>query len=330
MSQTISNSTISNSVFQYNVQELNVSNSTIENCEFQGLINAASITGDLTKCQFQGISGGIIISGPLSDMTIQVDVYPTAAYYVQNGFNSAQLDNIPQLAINTNTVPRLIEELHKECYITTINPGNKKTFMVQIPTDDTNPRGVILMFYPSDTDPNKTLEEVIPKGYALCDGNNGTPDLRGRFIRAASSLNDVNSYDNNDLVTNLTDRKDSIQLQDYHLPSHQHYFKLSNVSIDVSGLTISEYQYSYSHSFQYVSRTEGAYVNEGEGSSSYAGDNVYTGSDDISINFNHSHTLNGTATIYADVTQDQNFENYENRKICIEPNSYALVFIMKL
>jgi len=40
------------------------------------------------------------------------------------------------------------------------------------------PRGVILFWYGSVA--------TIPPGFALCDGNNGTPDLRHRFIRGAA------------------------------------------------------------------------------------------------------------------------------------------------
>lgn len=40
------------------------------------------------------------------------------------------------------------------------------------------PNGVILMWSGSSAD--------IPDGWALCDGANGTPDLRGRFIVGAS------------------------------------------------------------------------------------------------------------------------------------------------
>ena len=41
------------------------------------------------------------------------------------------------------------------------------------------PRGMILMWSGSVTE--------IPRGWALCDGTNGTPDLRGRFVLGTSS-----------------------------------------------------------------------------------------------------------------------------------------------
>jgi len=41
------------------------------------------------------------------------------------------------------------------------------------------PRGAILMWYGTIA--------TIPSGYALCDGNNGTPDLRNKFIVCADA-----------------------------------------------------------------------------------------------------------------------------------------------
>ncbi len=41
------------------------------------------------------------------------------------------------------------------------------------------PRGMILMWSGSVTE--------IPRGWALCDGTNGTPDLRGRFVLGANA-----------------------------------------------------------------------------------------------------------------------------------------------
>jgi hypothetical protein len=41
------------------------------------------------------------------------------------------------------------------------------------------PRGMILMWSGSVTE--------IPRGWALCDGTNGTPDLRGKFVLGANA-----------------------------------------------------------------------------------------------------------------------------------------------
>ena len=46
------------------------------------------------------------------------------------------------------------------------------------------PKGTIVAYYPSNYQPNQVI--TPPAGWALCNGENGTPDLRGRFIRMTS------------------------------------------------------------------------------------------------------------------------------------------------
>ncbi len=65
------------------------------------------------------------------------------------------------------------------------------------------PPGVILMWHGSEDD--------IPKGWTLCDGNNRTPDLQGRFVRSPAP-NDSKRHGGQDHITLSVD----------HLPSHGH------------------------------------------------------------------------------------------------------------
>jgi hypothetical protein len=46
------------------------------------------------------------------------------------------------------------------------------------------PKGLILPWY-------NTTNAPVPAGWALCDGTQGTPDLRGRFLRGAASASGV-------------------------------------------------------------------------------------------------------------------------------------------
>lgn len=41
------------------------------------------------------------------------------------------------------------------------------------------PRGIILPWYSNSN--------AVPRGWHLCDGANGTPDLRGRFLRGGDA-----------------------------------------------------------------------------------------------------------------------------------------------
>ncbi len=58
----------------------------------------------------------------------------------------------------------------------------------------------------------------IPRGYAICDGGNGTPDLRNRFVIAANN-NSANTY-----YYQNSDTTFPPQITSGHLPQHNHAF----------------------------------------------------------------------------------------------------------
>lgn len=63
---------------------------------------------------------------------------------------------------------------------------------------------------------------TIPQGFVLCDGNNGTPDLRGKYVKGASGTGDEGSTGGSNTVT----------LSESELPSHSHDFDIDNVYSD--------------------------------------------------------------------------------------------------
>jgi microcystin-dependent protein len=69
---------------------------------------------------------------------------------------------------------------------------------------ETPPAGTVVMF-------DDALSE-IPAGWALCDGNNGTPNMLDRFPRAASSSSDPGS----------TGGQNSYALGGSQMPNHVH------------------------------------------------------------------------------------------------------------
>lgn len=58
---------------------------------------------------------------------------------------------------------------------------------------------------------------TAPNGWALCDGTNGTPDLRGRFILGNSSSHAIGSTGGSETVTLTVEQ----------LPSHSHKYAKS-------------------------------------------------------------------------------------------------------
>jgi len=75
------------------------------------------------------------------------------------------------------------------------------------------PRGIITAW-------NST---IIPSGWALCDGLNGTPDLRGKFILSTGQATGMTNRTLND-----TGGVETVALTMEQIPSHTHKFKSLN------------------------------------------------------------------------------------------------------
>ena len=78
--------------------------------------------------------------------------------------------------------------------------------------DNVLPKGLIVIWYGNQNN--------IPSGWALCDGNNDTPDLRGRFILGYSSSHEVGSVGG----------EENHQLTIQEMPSHNHTFRYGSPS----------------------------------------------------------------------------------------------------
>jgi len=140
---------------------------------------------------------------------------------------------------------------------------------------------------------------IIPEGWALCDGNNGTPDLRGMFIVG---------YDPSDIdydVIGGTGGEKTHTLTINEMPSHSH---------SVTGTTSVDGEHSHSYEDRY------SINNVLAGMAGQARDdmeNFQTKSTQPAGD--HSHTVSGTAL------NTGGNQPHENR-----PPYYVLAFIMKL
>ena len=314
---------IINTTFKKEIKKLDAYNSSIKDCTFNGIIEDANIKGILVDCQFEKLSGKdnkAIEIGKLQKkegenekalsiekMIIQSDINPKSTNYIQKENASNEYKLYKPLKVNTEGIPRLAENARKTCYIKIIKgkteAEDKKVFYIELSTEDSNPKGVILMFYPGKLQEGQKLEDVIPKGYAICDGNNGTPDLRGRFIKGTATPEEVKAYDNTDLEQgNGVSYNNSIKIKENNLPSHTHTFNVTN------NLSIQDHSIKIIESGQYIPLASG-------------NKNIWIPG---TLPTPFSHTLQGGITV------TQNSDNFTNDIINVEPNYYALIFIMKL
>lgn len=152
------------------------------------------------------------------------------------------------------------------------------------------PGGTIIAWYPKkDADG----QYKIPKGWLVCDGNNGTPDLRDKFIMG-SNINNAHEIGGNN----------KISLKEEHTPRHKH-------SLSISGAG------SHSHSVlikHFIHNSENMSTIETTGLTTSAG---YENKNYIETAGTHTHS--GQA-------------NYSGtgEPFDIRPSFYKLVYIMKI
>ena len=176
------------------------------------------------------------------------------------------------------------------------------------------------------------VASAIPSGWYLCDGNNGTPDLRNRFIVGAGSTYQPGNTGGSDSVTLTTEQ----------MPSHAHGHSLSaasagahthshSFSVSLSNLTCSS---AGEHTHDIVMGTENAmFDNYPQLSARTSHTRVTTDSSG-----SHTHTISGSGTlsgsissggahahsISGSISNTGGGQSHENR-----PPYYALCFIMK-
>lgn len=147
------------------------------------------------------------------------------------------------------------------------------------------PTGVICMWSGS--------ADAIPSGWALCDGTNNTPDLRGRFIVGAGDAYSVGD----------TGGTESVTLTTAQMPSHSH-----------SGSGTAASAGAHVHNLPDCITGTGAYgINWTQVSRNYNYPTIDTGEAGA-----HTHTLN------ISIGSTGSGEAHENR-----PPYYALCYIMK-
>lgn len=200
---------------------------------------------------------------------------------------------------------------------------------------------LIKLAVPSGTIAMYNGRSEIPEGWAICDGNNGTPNLVGKFIKAVSAIDQIG-----DNESELNENNEFIITQE-HLPKHSHPHKphthnlgdLSGITGSSGDLTVSLDYSDYNWGIESVQKTFVTSVT-GEGVTSETGivdgvSNIRTqGGNATGGNHTHSISLNteGGVSLSSAMSEEETLEDSEwlNKPIKIEPRSYSLVFIMKL
>ena len=184
------------------------------------------------------------------------------------------------------------------------------------------PSGIIVMW--------SGASDAIPSGWYLCDRQNGTPDLRNRFIVGAGSSYEVGNTGGSDSVTLTTEQ----------MPSHTHGFSLTATSSGshshtMSGTTGSGGEskssgtiYGRDHDTGYLNETDKGYVQAGlawgSGNTLWtmsvgASDHTHSFSGSTNSTGSHTHSISGS------ISNTGGGQSHENR-----PPYYALCFIMKI
>lgn len=200
-----------------------------------------------------------------------------------------------------NTAPALVKATQAQAeaatddaaYMTALQVKNEvqKSGAVSIPAANITgltaiPSGVIAMW-------SGTIA-TIPSGWLLCNGSNGTPDLRDRFIVGAKQ------DDSGIAKTNVTGVL--TQSGDGQIPSHSH--DGSTLSTDTTG--------SHTHTFSQA--IPGSGVSRSVVDAGFVTNSSETGTTNAAGS--HSHTISGNTG--ASGTGTKNIATY-----------YALAFIMK-
>ncbi|MBR2248004.1 MAG: tail fiber protein [Bacilli bacterium] len=242
-----------NDYFYLSINDLLV-NGTISYCKFNGAVTGVIIdgTGAISNCSFMGLSKDgndkLKVIGALSNTDIHDDITPKSAEWVEKVDTEGESDEYIRIIdlpgaftsfeISSSAVPKLVGRNKKDCYLRSVtkNGTTKKIFIVSLGANinaDNAIQGMIVMMsgsYP------------IPDGWAICDGNNGTPDLRGRFIRMIEEGESTGPVNNSDLETNGTGTRQAYLKKAI---KHTHTFNtyntnltadLTNFSVDYSGV----------------------------------------------------------------------------------------------
>jgi len=196
---------------------------------------------------------------------------------------------------------------------------------------DLLPTGMVMMWYGAIA--------AIPSGWVLCDGTNGTPDLRDRFVVGAGSayafkdsggsanntanvnnLNHTHSFTSASSLNSVTGSTDAYTLSTGDIPSHSHAWGISSnypVHDPINGTAFSPTNLWSDNAGNHYPMV---LFSDGQAITGSTGGNQGHSHSISSLNLSHTH---------AGTTNNPSFATNPSVTFDNRPPYYALAYIMK-
>jgi hypothetical protein len=163
-------------------------------------------------------------------------------------------------------------------------------------------------------------QATCPDGWILADGTDGTPDLRGIFVRGAGNNSILNSNATYGLYYN--DSFEEHVHGDGSLTAAGQTLNVANVALSSGSAALNGDHY---HTFS-STNAAGSWVNSGYPATT----NTATGAISSSETGAHTHTVSGSTDIdHTHSSSDVSGSTSTNGSTETIPNSYALIYCMK-
>lgn len=280
----------------YGIIQDNEAKGNIQNSSLQAFTNN-KIYKDITELDATGVIGSCIFNRTVSQLSA-ADLY----YCTFNYITGLTLDKPVYYTTFHGSIGNISRQLTDYEWELLQDPSKKTDAYPNIRVvcvPEIIKKGMILMWYG---------QEPIPKGWALCDGNNGTPNLINKFIKSSDGfiVGGASIGDNLDTIEPSLTEDNKLKLTVEHLPTHRHpHLPHSHEAGSASSNYVESYSYSYTDNTGEDTETEY--------DTSYYNTDIY-----------HTHT------IYEETSKEDESITFDNKLFSIEPRAYKLIFIMKI
>lgn len=280
----------------YGIVQDNEAKGNIQNSYLQAFTNN-KIYKDIIELDATGIIDSCIFNRPVSQLST-ADLY----YCTFNYITGLTLDKPVYYTTFHGSIGNISRQLTDYEWELLQDPSKKTDAYPNIRVvcvPEIIKKGMILMWYG---------QEPIPKGWALCDGNNGTPNLINKFIKSSDGfiVGGASIGDNLDTIEPSLTEDNKLKLTVEHLPTHRHpHLPHSHEAGSASSNYVESYSYSYTDNTGEDTETEY--------DTSYYNTDIY-----------HTHT------IYEETSKEDESITFDNKLFSIEPRAYKLIFIMKI